>query len=317
VRGWLLVLLAGCGGSLQGQVWIVTDAPLEDADPAWRVTEVVRDDPASEADALLEEARRHAVAFRSDEALAVLGRAQVLLETQGRGAQDFDALARTWALRALIESNLEHAEQSEEALRIAARLRPDAELDPVVFPPDLRERHAALRAAARAEPPATRAVTTEPPGARIYLDGREVGTTPATVSAPAGRHYLRVVAPMHAARTLVIELGGSDEPVRVALPAPEDLAAHVLEVADLAALEVEASYLVRIDEATEGVAVGEGRHARRPGVAVREVLDELRRPPTGRRWGIALAALAVAAGVVTAVLLTREPDPVFRIETVE
>lgn len=57
-------------------------------------------------------------------------------------------------------------------------------------------------------------VATQPEGARILLDGRDLGVTPATIELPAGRHTLRLERTGHVPQELTVDItaGGLERP---------------------------------------------------------------------------------------------------------
>lgn len=141
-----------------------------------------------------------------DGALAVLGEAQRLLEDGASATADFDALHDVFVHRAMNELALDHVERARDALRSAARLRPQRELDETTVPPDAREVFDAMLAILRQEPPAGLVLSVEPAGARVWLDGIEVGRAPLTLRGLPGKHYVRVEAIGFSSRSFPVDL---------------------------------------------------------------------------------------------------------------
>ncbi|MEM9068627.1 MAG: PEGA domain-containing protein [Myxococcota bacterium] len=331
MRPLVVLVLMGCSASLaqNANTLVVTTEAIERPEPGWTVRRGDRREAAAEAVAeQIEEARRQSVAFRTEEALATLGEAQAALERDGAESADFDALHLVWALRALVESNEGREERALEALREAARLRPGADLDPVTFPPDLIERYRRLATEARAEPPGSVVVNTQPSGARVRLDGVEFGASPATVRAVPGRHHLRIDALMHESRVLPVQLTSEgNAPIDVELPeaSAEGQTAQLLTLASERVLSLPPElrarlphdYLVRVlEDETVGVELASGRTyvAATSDSPVRRALASFEPNRRGLRIGLSIAAIVlVGAAATAAILITRDPDPVFRV----
>lgn len=178
----------------------------------------------------IDDARRLYRDLQFEESLALIGELQQRLEPSVRTTEDVVALHQALVMRGMNELALGREAAARDALRAAATIRPDATLDEGNHPPNVRALYEAVRAEVRAAPPAARTVTTEPAGARVLLDGRLVGASPATLTAAPGRHYVHVEAAGHEPRTLAVALGESGEPLRVDLPeAPDE--AVIAEIA--------------------------------------------------------------------------------------
>jgi hypothetical protein len=305
-----------------------------------RATDEDEPDAAARAAPFLERARERAVAFAFEEALAEVSAAQVILEADAATGADFDALHLALAYRALVETNLGRQDRAEAALTAAARLRPDATLDEVRFPPDVRELYERVRMTVRAERPASLAITTEPSGALVRFDGNAVGRAPVSVVGAPGQHYVRIEAPGFYPSELPIELAQDrGTPLHVVLPgASQERAARDLVAVDPAVLRslahanVEA--LRRVFDAEVMVVVREERayvldldspvlaDVEVSAEAVRRAIAPPERPPDdeGDAWPavLVLGGAAVAAGITALVLvLTIAPDPVGRVSVVE
>ena len=226
-------------GGAPNEAMLVVAPALADSAHALAAAEgdlAVRIAPAAEASALaraepmVSQARQRYVAIEFDDALATIRDAVVLLESEARTRQEFDLLAEALLVRGMAELGLGRDDAARESLLAAARLRPDRELDEGRYPPQVRERHEALRAELRAEPASSITVTTRPGGARLFLDGEPRGTAPDTLYATSGRHQLRVEAPGHATRTLAVVLAPTGEQLEVELP-PLDADGAVAQIA--------------------------------------------------------------------------------------
>lgn len=320
------IALRASMGCVSPQVWVVAhpDASAE-LDAAWRVDRHAPAASAAERAAPhLDAARALALAFESERALEELARAQALLESEGRTEADFDQLHLVWAYRALIESNLEHPDEVESALREAARLRPDAELPPVAFPPDVRARYLELAAEARSRAPASRAFTSSPTGAQVLMNGREVGAAPITARGAPGRHHFLVRAPLRESRALSLSLELDAQTTHVDLPAASaaDIAGQLYEFDDdeLRAIadSLDADIVVRVRPTkTEGLNLNTGLNYRTEtdATSATRVVEALTPSRTALRAGLAVLAVLVAGAIVTtALIVTHEEPPVFRIE---
>lgn len=320
------LLLVGCGAP---NVWVIAHPEAQGETQAeWRVDE---HEPAAtaaqRAEPHLAAARAHALAFESPQALEELARAQSLLESDGETEADFDQLHLVWAYRALIESNLEHPEEVETALREAARLRPDAELPPVAFPPDVRARYAELAREARSRAPASRAFTTSPSGAQVRMNGREVGDAPITARGAPGRHHFTIAAPLRESRSLSLSLDPEAETTQVDLPAasPETIVAQLYEFSDDTLREIadslDADIIVRVrPDETEGLNLHTGlaHRTETDALSAQRTVEALKESRTALRLGLSLLGVLLAGAIVTtAVVVTHEEPPVFRFEPAE
>jgi hypothetical protein len=294
--------------------------------------------PLEAASEQLAQARAAALRFDHDAALAAASRAQEILESHIQGQQAHAMLHQALAMRALFESNLEEGEASLRSLERAARLDPEAELDPALFPPDLLERYAAIAGRVRSEPPASISVTTEPSGARVELDGRDIGESPTSAHARSGAHFVAATALGYEARVLAVRI--TDEgtpPLELALPAASrdrvasqvlaldesDLEGLTLPGRQLLSARLDADVLLRVDAGrvialslldtrSQRGALGEE--------GVRPIVERLFHDPAddvlGSGWfwlGIGLVVAAAVAVPVAAVLY--EPPQVLRVDS--
>ncbi len=300
---------------------------------------------AERASEHLERSRALALEWRENDALAEVERALEVLEAEADGPDDYDALHLALAYRALIEANLERPRRAEASLRDAVRLRPEARLDEVLFPPDLREMHERLVAAVRSEQLVSASVTTAPEDASVFIDGVRQGTAPLTVEVSTGRHYVRVEALARSPRVVAVDLStGDDRNIQVDLPeaSSEETARQVseLESSEILSLSEEArdrarqvldtSILVRVEETETGtfeltavdlrrgdstVATAEGEEELAEILSDRDFSERAGRRSAARSpwlW-ISVGLVTVGTAVGLAVGLTYEPDYVLRI----
>lgn len=91
------------------------------------------------------------------------------------------------------EPDLAHRE-----LVLLARLQPDRPaLDPVRYPPNVVSADRRARRRADSAPPARLSIATTFDGARLYIDGRPAGNTPAELDLPSGPHLLSLRSSQH------------------------------------------------------------------------------------------------------------------------
>jgi hypothetical protein len=131
-------------------------------------------------------------------------------------------------------------------------------------PPAVVERVATILAAVARRPRGSFRVTSSAPGARVFLDDREIGSLPRIVRAPVGTHVLRVEAPGRSPWGRVFDvLEGRRPPVVVEL-APDPIAIAGRRLTDaarsfdgssasrqLAALGLDTAWLVWVGAASE------------------------------------------------------------------
>ncbi len=350
----LLLLIAGCAGApprdetLRFVVAAEADAPSEAVSLAQRrlgsrvVTLEGQRAVATDVRAALDEALAANARFDHAAALARLADAQRDLEANGTSEADFAFLHEVLVARALFESDRGgDPALVDAALRRAATLDPERALDSSRIPPDLAERYAAIVSAVREQPPTSATITTDPPGAVAYLDGREVGRTPLTLRAAAGTHYVRLALLGYAATLLTIELGGG-APLAVRLEPSSEAALAAIARSTRAELErlpparrnqlsreLRADTIVTLDDGVQARAF-DLRAARLderqiPWPLGRDELErwlDARRPRAEERdddtifespWFWVGVGVVVAAGTTTAILLTEDLDPVLRL----
>ncbi len=157
------------------------------------------------------------LAFRAS--LDELTSAQQELEARLTSNEIYELLDRVFLLRALNQLALGAPDQADGALRQAASLRPKrTSLDPAEFSPEVRAQYDAVRETLATEAAFAVATETEPPGAELTVDGREVGLTPIRVRLQRGRHYLVFRAPDRIAQQRVVDVEGEPpRPLRIEL----------------------------------------------------------------------------------------------------
>ena len=341
-----LLSCAGCGASVTpipsrpAVLLAAAQPPSIDVSPRPRI---VRVEPrlvvGDQAAARIASAREMSARFEHPGALEAVNAAQVLLEGAARTRRDWDLLHEALVLRGTLELELGRSDDAREAMRVAARLRPEAELDPVRFPPDAIALYAAVAAEAREARRASLTVTTEPPGAHVLLDGEPAGVGPITVHASPGQHYVRVDALGYEGRVLPVRIDANgNAPLTVDLPRaqPDEVARQVAALAEseVVALEgrelatvgerLDAGVLLRYDDQRErllAVAIPEGIARVRParGSSLTSTLDDMEEervgPPPVPAWvwiGGAIV-LALTAGAAIYYYAIYEPTPVVQV----
>jgi hypothetical protein len=129
---------------------------------------------------------------------------------------------------------LEHQGRSAEghaAISLALALDPDRPITLAEFSPDVVAAVDAVRTAAR--PTRTVQLTSEPAGASIAVDGKELGRTPLDADLALGQHVVVAQLPLHEARALAIALDAASPAVVVLDLAPDPAATRLAEGATI------------------------------------------------------------------------------------
>src|SRR5262249_29336248 len=110
-------------------------------------------------------------------------------------------------LQAMTFRNLDRFALADDELRAALRTDPEFKLDPDEYSPTLRARLEKLRRDLSREPKGELQITSDPPGARLFLDGRDAGTTPFREPAAVGTHgvVLMVGSKTTFSRTITVQ----------------------------------------------------------------------------------------------------------------
>lgn len=172
----------------------VTPKPVDDVAPeAAEIFPVAAGEALGAIARSLEEAIRHMDRMETESAAADLADAEKRARSFRFGETTRPYLAEVFLRRGILSLWEGDPGKAEEMLARSRALRPEFSPDPAMFSPPLRD--AWKRAGTRTPPQAELLVTSLPPGARIYLDDREAGSTPGRirVSRP-GPVRIRVVA---------------------------------------------------------------------------------------------------------------------------
>jgi tetratricopeptide (TPR) repeat protein len=86
------------------------------------------------------------------------------------------------------EQTLGHQAEAKAALQRLVRADPAARADPTQYPPSFQRQIDEARAEMKAQPSRKLTVQSTTRGAKVYVEGREVGTAPITVDLAAGRY---------------------------------------------------------------------------------------------------------------------------------
>jgi hypothetical protein len=338
----VLLLLAGCGSTVR---YLPPETVVDRAAVAIDVEEregIVVVDPPAPAYVLAEEALERARQSYRDldfgRSLAAAGEVQVVLERDAAVPEDFAALRRALLLRAMNEHALERFDAARAALEYAIGIAPDADLDESLAPPPVQELYTAVRSELLARPPGAAIVTTSPVGARVLLDGRDLGRAPVTANGVAGRHLLRVEADLMVSRTLVVDLPSAETGTLVVELAPASSREIVLAlgrgsvapraipeaVRERMRAELDSDWVVWMDESRlTGLDLRDGRvDARAIEGDVARSIDELRTRSVQRTvledytifespwfWVAGGTALAAGAATIVIFLLYEPPRP--------
>lgn len=152
----------------------------------------------AEVESLLVFARKEAASLDEGRALAALGRAS-------RIAEDLADVpgAAAWLAEIEIAIGITAMQAGREDLARAAFSRamvldPSRGVRAAEAPPRVVELAAQIAREASLRPTGSFVVTSDPPGARVFLDDELVGTTPVTVRGSIGVHVLRLERPGYA-----------------------------------------------------------------------------------------------------------------------
>lgn len=102
--------------------------------------------------------------------------------------------------------------ESARAFERALALDPEVSLPGGAFPPEVQAAFDAVARAHRAAPAMTRAVRTQPEGARVELDGRAACVAPCTLRLSRGPHHVRVSRVGHSPWTSEVRAESDDAP---------------------------------------------------------------------------------------------------------
>jgi hypothetical protein len=108
------------------------------------------------------------------------------------GPRRWQLEVRARLLEGLIRTRLQTDASSEDAFARVLRLDPAYKLDPDYFGPSTIERFEKVRRQIASAPHHALEISSTPPGAEVFLEGRSMGTTPYRASIPEGSYQLLV-----------------------------------------------------------------------------------------------------------------------------
>ncbi len=113
------------------------------------------------------------------------------------------------------------AAESQAILALALALDPDRPITLAEFSPDIVDAVTAVRNAAP-RPTRELAVTTEPPGAELTIDGKPAGKSPARVPLAVGQHLVVARLPLYKAHAQAFAVDDSTGPLALTLDRDDD-----------------------------------------------------------------------------------------------
>ncbi len=159
-----------------------------------------RPDGARHAEGELSEAKDAYEFLRFDESLRHLNDAIAALKNNAVPSNAVDTLKEAYLYRAMNFLALDKAQDAEQAVADYSCIAGGSGPDPVLYPPPLidiieKERSQGDRDLL------TVTITTSPPGADVFIDGRKVGTSPAVIPLHPCRHFLRLTGPAYSTKS--------------------------------------------------------------------------------------------------------------------
>ncbi len=121
----------------------------------------------------------------------------------------FAQWSRAMLRLARTEGSLGHKGESRELLERLVRADPGLKVDPEQYPPSFAKQVDDVRAGLKAGPQRKLTVTSSR-SAKIFVEGREVGATPLTLSLPAGSYRISAVASGARLPPVAIDLSAGD-----------------------------------------------------------------------------------------------------------
>jgi hypothetical protein len=170
--------------------------------------------------------------FDGDHAVAITYLAPALERYDRAPAYYFSSLsaAEGWLVLAQAYDRAGQRARAQAAYLTVARRWPELDVDPHAFPPGVTDNLRRARRQAKEGRGGPVRISSRPPEADVYVDGRPVGKTPVSLeSLASGRHHLRVEVPGMAVRTLTLDVAPRrPEDVDVDLRGPAGEAAERL-----------------------------------------------------------------------------------------
>jgi hypothetical protein len=162
---------------------------------------------------------------RSDheEAIRTLRTVIADLEKLPESPEAFDQWTRAMLRLARAEASLGRKVDSEEILERLVRANPSLKVDPSQYPPSFQQEIDRVRAQLAVLPKRKLEVTSSRTGARVFVELRDIGTAPVTLSVPPGRY--RVSGALDGARLppKMVDLSSQDTTVALDFAVAEAL----------------------------------------------------------------------------------------------
>lgn len=137
------------------------------------------------------------------------------LERRPDDEETFARWTRAMLRLARFELNLGREEAARRTIERLVRAAPDLEPDPAEHPPRLLGELSRARAALAAAPQGALLVSTSAPGARVFVDGREVGEAPLELAVARGRHRVSGLHGELRVGPLAVEVGDGRQELRL------------------------------------------------------------------------------------------------------
>lgn len=133
---------------------------------------------------------------QDDRALELVERALTELERASPEAKHWTVTQNALVLAALVQKNLDHVKEMNDAFRRIVRLDPTFKLDPDAHPPSAIAALEAIKKEFARGRKATLQVRVEAgPAATVYVDGLPMGATPLKIELPAGTYRVSLGSP--------------------------------------------------------------------------------------------------------------------------
>jgi hypothetical protein len=161
------------------------------------VLSIVRPRPARSVQDLqrqVDSARALLYGGQNERGLDVVKQAIAELELASPQANPWPVLSSALLVQSQLYKNLERTKEMNDAYRRVLRIDPGFMLDPDAYPPSTLQAFEATRKELTKAKKASLQVQSTPPGATIFVDGRELGKTPAKLALVPGFYRLTLLS---------------------------------------------------------------------------------------------------------------------------
>jgi len=169
----------------------------------------------AEIDRAYEGARSAAVGGDFEGSVRALRAVLEELEKLPEGEETFQRWTAAMLRLAKSEADLGRGDAARGVLERMLRAAPALRVDPKLYPPRFAAQVEEARSQLRALPQRRLRVTSTAPGARVFVNGREVGIAPVTVALAAGRYRVAGLAGKVAAPRQQVDLGAEDQALQL------------------------------------------------------------------------------------------------------